>query len=86
MTSSKKFDAIIIGSGINSLVAGAVLSKSGWQVLVCERNASAGGAIKTEQATLPGYTHELLSSWHPLTQKSLAQSLLESGMVNLGHK
>ena len=66
MTTSKKFDAIIIGSGINSLVAGAVLSKSGWQVLVCERNASAGGAIKTEQATLPGYTHELLSSWHPL--------------------
>jgi len=66
MTTSQKFDAIIIGSGINSLVAGAVLSKSGWKVLVCERNASAGGAIKTEQATLPGYTHELLSSWHPL--------------------
>ena len=66
MTSPQKFDAIIIGSGINSLVAGAVLSKSGWRVLICERNATAGGAIKTEQATLPGYTHELLSSWHPL--------------------
>jgi phytoene dehydrogenase-like protein len=66
MTTSEKFDAIIIGSGINSLVAGAVLGKAGWKVLICERNDSAGGAIKTEQATLPGYTHELLSSWHPL--------------------
>jgi phytoene dehydrogenase-like protein len=66
MTTHQNFDAIIIGSGINSLVAGSVLSKSGWRVLVCERNESAGGAIKTSQATLPGYTHELLSSWHPL--------------------
>ena len=40
-----KYDAIIIGSGINSLVAGAVLSKSGWRVLICERNDRAGGAI-----------------------------------------
>ena len=66
MTTEQKFDAIIVGSGINALVAGAVLSKSGWKVLLCERNETAGGAIKTVQATLPGYTHELLSSWHPL--------------------
>ena len=65
-TTEEKFDAIIVGSGINALVAGAVLSKSGWRVLLCERNETAGGAIKTVQATLPGYTHELLSSWHPL--------------------
>lgn len=63
---NKIFDAIIVGTGINSLVAGAVLAKSGWSVLLCERNQSAGGAIRTEAATLPGYTHELLSSWHPL--------------------
>jgi phytoene dehydrogenase-like protein len=34
MTTSEKFDAIIIGSGINSLVAGAVLGKAGWKVLI----------------------------------------------------
>lgn len=62
----ERFDAVIIGSGINSLVAGSILAKKGWRVLICERNAQPGGAIKTEMATLPGYTHELLSSWHPL--------------------
>jgi len=60
-------DAVIVGSGINSLVAGALLSRAGWKVLICERNSTAGGAIATSTtATLPGFTHELLSSWHPL--------------------
>ena len=62
----KSYDAVIIGSGINALVAGAVLSKGGWKVALCERNDRPGGAIRTEAATLPGYTHELLASWHPL--------------------
>ncbi|CAB4611388.1 MAG: NAD(P)-binding protein [Actinobacteria bacterium] len=63
----ERSDVIIIGSGINSLVAAALLSKSGQKVLVLERNRQAGGAIKTvTTATLPGFTHELLSSWHPL--------------------
>ena len=63
----ERSDIIIVGSGINALVAAAMLSKSGKKVLVLERNAEAGGAIKTvTTATLPGFTHELLSSWHPL--------------------
>lgn len=63
----ERSDVIIIGSGINSLVAGALLSRSGQKVLVLERNSQFGGAIKTvTTATLPGFTHELLSSWHPL--------------------
>ena len=60
-------DVIIVGSGINALVAAAMLSKAGNKVLICERNSEPGGAIKTvTSATLPGFTHELLSSWHPL--------------------
>ena len=65
-TENDSYDAVIVGSGINSLVAGAILSKEGWKVLLCERNDRPGGAIRTEAATLPGYVHELLSSWHPL--------------------
>lgn len=65
-TSQRTYDAIIIGSGINALVNGALLARKGWKVLICERNDRPGGAIRTEAATLPGYTHELLSSWHPL--------------------
>jgi phytoene dehydrogenase-like protein len=63
----ERTDVIIIGSGINALVAAAILSKAGHKVLICERNSEPGGAIKTvTTATLPGFTHELLSSWHPL--------------------
>lgn len=60
------FDAILIGSGINSLVAGAVLAKAGWKVCVLERNDRLGGAIRSEEITVPGYLHDVLSGWHPL--------------------
>lgn len=84
MQGEKVFDAVIIGSGINSLVAAAVLSKSGWQVLICERNDRAGGAIRTEEATLPGFTHELLSSWHPLFVGGPAYALLKEDLDKKG--
>lgn len=62
-----KFDVIIIGSGINSLVAGAILSKERKRVLVLERNDWLGGCIKTvDDLTLPNFVHEELASWHPL--------------------
>ena len=64
--SAAPYDAVIIGSGINSLVAGAMLAKDGWRVLLCERNDRAGGAICTSTDRVPGFTLELLSSWHPL--------------------
>ncbi len=38
------FDAIIIGSGIGGLCAGALLARYGKRVLVCESHAIAGGA------------------------------------------
>ena len=84
MATREKYDAIIIGSGINSLVSACILSKSGWRVLVCERNKSAGGAIRTEEATLPGYTHELLSSWHPLFVGGPAYAELKSDLDKKG--
>ncbi|MCX8526873.1 MAG: NAD(P)-binding protein, partial [Candidatus Nanopelagicales bacterium] len=57
----ERFDAIIVGTGINALVAGALLAKDGWRVLLCERNDKPGGAIATSTDTFPGYTVELLS-------------------------
>jgi len=65
MTNSR-FDAVVIGSGINGLVAGALLARSGWRVALCERNAAPGGAIATTTDRVPGFTIEQLSSWHPL--------------------
>jgi phytoene dehydrogenase-like protein len=62
-----RFDAVFVGSGINALAGAALLARDGWSVCVLERDERAGGAIRTvPDYTLPGFTHEVLSSWHPL--------------------
>lgn len=62
---TKMTDVVIVGSGINSLVCAALLAKRGKSVLVLERNAVAGGCIRTEEL-FPGYLHDVMSSWYPL--------------------
>ncbi|WP_017240883.1 phytoene desaturase family protein [Streptomyces sp. SS] len=63
---SRTVDAVVVGSGVNGLVAAAELAKGGWSVALVERNKRLGGFIATEQRTLPGYLHDTYSSWHPL--------------------
>jgi all-trans-retinol 13,14-reductase len=41
---SRQFDAIVIGSGLGGLTAGALYSRAGHRVLVLERNHNLGGA------------------------------------------
>ncbi len=60
------YDAVLVGSGVNSLACGALLARAGWRVCVLERNDWLGGAIKTEELTEPGYLHDVYSAWHPL--------------------
>lgn len=60
------YDVILVGSGINSLVCAAELTAKGRRVLVLERAGVAGGCIRTEEITLPGYRHDLLSMSYPL--------------------
>ena len=61
------FDAVFVGSGINSLAGAALLAKEGWRCCVLERNDWLGGAIKTvDGLTTPGFRHEVFASWHPL--------------------
>jgi len=62
----RTFDAVIVGSGINSLACGALLARAGWGVCVLEREAVLGGAIRTEELTEPGFLHDTFSAWHPL--------------------
>jgi phytoene dehydrogenase-like protein len=71
------YDAVFVGSGINSLVGAALLAKSGWRVLVLERNDHLGGAIRTAEITEPGFQHEVFSSWHPLFTGSPAYAELK---------
>jgi all-trans-retinol 13,14-reductase len=43
-SASGEFDAIVIGSGLGGLVAGALYARAGHRVLILERNSSFGGA------------------------------------------
>jgi phytoene dehydrogenase-like protein len=66
------FDAIFVGSGINSLVGAALLAKAGWKICILERNSWFGGNICSAGITEPGFAHDLYSAWHPLFTSSEA--------------
>jgi phytoene dehydrogenase-like protein len=81
---SRRYDAVAIGSGINSLVAAALLAKGGWSVCVLERNDWLGGAIRTAEITEPGFVHEVFASWHPLFTGSAAYAELKHDLEARG--
>src|SRR5438876_12322147 len=81
---SRRFDAVVVGSGINSLVAGALLAKAGWGVCILERNDWLGGAIRTAEITEPGFMHEVFAAWHPLFTGSAAYAELETDLEARG--
>jgi phytoene dehydrogenase-like protein len=53
-----EFDAILVGAGHNSLACAAHLASKGWRIAVFERNAVIGGAVRTDEYTLPGFRHD----------------------------
>ena len=52
-------DAVVIGAGHNGLAAAVRLAEKGWRVAVVEGKDEPGGAVKTREATLPGFRHDL---------------------------
>jgi len=80
----RRYDAVAIGSGINSLAAAALLAKGGWGVCVLERNDWLGGAIRTAEITEPGFVHEVFASWHPLFMGSAAYAALKDDLEARG--
>jgi phytoene dehydrogenase-like protein len=71
-------DAVVIGSGINSLACAALLARGGWNVRVLEREDELGGCIRTAALTEPGYLHDVFSAWHPPGRRR-ARQLGDSG-------
>ena len=55
---AETFDAVLIGAGHNTLAAALHLSAKGWRVGVFEQAGVAGGAVKTDEYTLPGFRHD----------------------------
>ena len=81
-------DAIIVGSGVNSLACGAFLARAGWRVAVLERESELGGAVRTAEVTEPGFHHDVFSAWHPLwvggpAHAELGDALAERGLEYL---
>ena len=77
-------DAVIVGSGINSLACAALLARAGWNVCVLERSAHFGGAIQTAELTEPGYRHDVFSAWHPLWVGGAAHAELADELAARG--
>jgi phytoene dehydrogenase-like protein len=63
-------DVIVIGSGPNGLSAAITLAQGGRSVLVLERADRAGGAVATEELTLPGFHHDPFSAVYPAAAAS----------------
>ena len=57
--------AVVIGSGPNGLAAAIRLAEAGRAVLVLEAGERPGGAVRTEELTLPGFLHDTFSSVYP---------------------
>jgi phytoene dehydrogenase-like protein len=79
-----EYDAVIVGSGVNSLACGALLARAGWRVCVLERNDWLGGAIHTAELTEPGFHHDVFSAWHPLWVGGAAHALLGADLAARG--
>jgi phytoene dehydrogenase-like protein len=63
-------EALVIGSGPNGLAAAITLAEAGLRVTVLEAAPLAGGAVKTEALTLPGFHHDTFSAVYPAAAAS----------------
>ena len=63
----------MVGSGPNGLVAANMMSRRGFRVLVLEANSRRpGGALGSEELTLPGFVHDVGAAFFPFAKSSPA--------------
>ncbi|MGC2529380.1 MAG: NAD(P)/FAD-dependent oxidoreductase [Candidatus Acidiferrum sp.] len=70
MTHRSEYDGVIVGSGPNGLAAAIVLARAGLSVLVIEALEQIGGGTRSDELTLPGFTHDVCSAVHPMAVAS----------------
>ncbi len=59
-----------MGSGPNGLAAALTLARAGLSVEIYEGAQSPGGGCRTEELTIPGFSHDVCSTVHPLLAAS----------------
>ena len=70
MAKLASYDAVVVGAGPNGLAAAIVLARAGMSVLLVEAHDRVGGGTRTEELTLPGYSHDVCSAIHPMAAAS----------------
>ena len=71
-------DFVVVGSGPNGLVAANVLARRGFRVLVLEAHPRRpGGAVASEELTLPGFVHDVGAGFFPFVRSIPAFRELE---------
>jgi phytoene dehydrogenase-like protein len=64
------WDAVVVGSGPNGLVAANLLVDAGWSVIVLEAQPTPGGAVRSDRDVDPAFVHDTMSSFYPLAAAS----------------
>ncbi len=73
----KEYDVIVIGGGHNSLIVAGCLAKIGLKVALFERRHEFGGGLCSEEVTIPGFYHNLHSTFHVFRQDLPVYRFLE---------
>ena len=71
-----EYDYVLVGGGVNALVAAAMLGKKRRTTLVLEREAAIGGCLRTEAVTAPGFVHDVMATTLVLFRTSPAYQAL----------
>lgn len=83
MGASKQFDAVIVGSGLGGLTAGALLAKAGFSVCLLERNFSLGGAASVYRIGSVTVEASLHQTSDPRNPRDVKHRILdELGILN----
>lgn len=72
----KTYDVVVVGSGVNGMVAACLCRDRGLDVLLLEGRESLGGGVRSEELTLPGFRHDVCSAVHPFGRSSPVLSSL----------
>ena len=74
---SQTWDAVVVGSGPNGLVAANRLADAGWSVAVLEAQPTYGGAVRSDSEVHDGFVHDTFSAFYPLAVASPALASLD---------